>query len=290
MNLKEHICHMDCHGDRLYGILTVPATPDTRRGIVMVVGGSQYRTGSHRQFTLLARRFAASGIAVLRFDVRGMGDSEGQTRDFEQIGDDIGCAIDALIQAMPQMRELVLWGLCDGASAALLYAAADVRVTGLCLVNPWARTDAGLAQTYLKHYYLSRLLSKALWNKILHWQFDLPTALKSLALQLRQVLFRHTKSRHHDQQSLPDRLRHAYQAFTGKLLLILCGNDLTAKEFADLTSADRQWHALIHDQRSTLVELADANHTFSTKLWREQVAQATIEWMVTRPSNPNVSV
>ena len=164
MNVEERVCQFDCLGDRLVGILSLPTTTEITRAIVMLVGGTQYRTGSHRQFTLLARHFAASGIAVLRFDRRGTGDSEGQPRDFEHASDDIRSAIDALLPAVPQLRELVLWGLCDGASAALLYSRSDRRVTGLCLVKPWARTDAGLAQAYLKHYYLPRLLSKALWR------------------------------------------------------------------------------------------------------------------------------
>ena len=289
MNVEERVCQFDCLGDRLVGILSLPTTTEITRAIVMLVGGTQYRTGSHRQFTLLARHFAASGIAVLRFDRRGTGDSEGQPRDFEHASDDIRSAIDALLPAVPQLRELVLWGLCDGASAALLYSRSDRRVTGLCLVKPWARTDAGLAQAYLKHYYLPRLLSKALWRKILHRQFDLPAALTSLAQQLRQALSGRAASMPTSTPttaSLPHRLRQAYQEFTGSVQLILCGNDLTAQEFADLARADQEWHALLHDQRSTVVELADANHTFSTRIWREQVAQATIQWMI--PGAPSV--
>ena len=34
----------------------------------------------------------------------------------------------------------------------------DQRITGLVLLNPWVRTDQGAAKTYLKHYYLTRLL------------------------------------------------------------------------------------------------------------------------------------
>ena len=43
------------------------------RGMLIVVGGPQYRAGSHRQFTLLARDVAATGVPTMRFDYRGMG-------------------------------------------------------------------------------------------------------------------------------------------------------------------------------------------------------------------------
>jgi alpha/beta superfamily hydrolase len=49
--------------------------------VLVIVGGPQYRAGSHRQFTLLARSLAEQGFAVLRFDYRGMGDSTGAMRD-----------------------------------------------------------------------------------------------------------------------------------------------------------------------------------------------------------------
>ena len=64
---------------------------------------------------------------------------------------------------------------------------------------------------------------------------------------------------------------------------MLCGKDLTAQEFAGLANGDRQWQALLHDGRTQRLELPDANHTFSTAVWRAQVAQATIRWMQTLP-------
>ena len=58
-------------------------------GIIMVAaGGPQYRVGCCRQLLTWARRFADNGIAVLRFDYRGMGDSGGRFLGFRQIDDD----------------------------------------------------------------------------------------------------------------------------------------------------------------------------------------------------------
>lgn len=71
-----------------------------------------------------------------------MGDSGGAQRDFEAIALDIGAAIDALRQACPGVAKIVLWGLCDAASASLLHVEAtrDPRIAGLCLLNPWVRS------------------------------------------------------------------------------------------------------------------------------------------------------
>src|SRR5881398_3691346 len=91
----EQAISIECEGDALVGILHEPTSP-AEVGVVVIVGGPQYRVGSHRQFVLLARTLAAAGFAVLRFDYRGMGDSSGEQRSFEAASADIGTAVDVL--------------------------------------------------------------------------------------------------------------------------------------------------------------------------------------------------
>jgi exosortase A-associated hydrolase 1 len=128
----ERAVTFKCGGDIIVGILHVPAIP-VDLGVLVIVGGPPYRAGSHRQFVLLARVLADAGIAVLRFDCRGMGDSSGDQRSFEGVSQDIAAAIAALLRHASGVTRVVLWGLCDGASAALLYLhdSGDVRVHAL---------------------------------------------------------------------------------------------------------------------------------------------------------------
>ena len=155
-----------CEGEPLIGILHQPnpARPAQRLGVLIVVGGPQVRVGSHRQFVQVARALADDGYPVLRFDVRGMGDSAGAQRSFEQLTPDIGAAVDELLRQCPQLQQVVLWGLCDGASASLLYLAerqGDARIAGLCVLNPWVRSELSLARTQVQHYYTRRLVDPA---------------------------------------------------------------------------------------------------------------------------------
>ena len=80
-----------------------------------------------------------------------------EQRDFTDVDADLRAAIDAFCARVPSLREVVIWGLCDAASAALFYAQQDERVTGLVLLNPWAHTEDGHAKATLKHYYGARL-------------------------------------------------------------------------------------------------------------------------------------
>jgi uncharacterized protein len=268
-------------GESLVGVLSRPAAQTAVHSdvaVVVIVGGPQYRVGSHRQFVLLARAVAAQGHVVLRFDHRGMGDSAGVLRDFEVVSDDIGCAIDALLLAAPHVKRVVLWGLCDGASAALLYLhdRQDARVAGLALLNPWVRSQASLAKTHVKHYYLDRLKSPEFWRKLLSGQVAV-SALTGLWSNLRLAFAGAPAAA----ASLPyqQRMARAWSGFAGAILLMLSERDLTAQEFADVSAADPAFQHALRSRPPTRVLLADADHTCSTAAAQRAAERAAVQWL-----------
>ncbi len=279
MKVQERGIAFDCGGEQLVGVLSQPAQPRSL-GVVIVVGGPQYRAGSHRQFVLLARHLAAAGYPVLRFDYRSMGDASGSARDFLAVDDDIAAAC-ACLQAQTGVERVVLWGLCDAASAILLYCGtqADARVAGLCLLNPWVRSDAGYAQTQVKHYYGQRLLQPAFWLKVLRGQFHVWASLKDLLKTLRRARAQSSPSPSGPDMSFQARMTRALLAFPRPVLLVLSGRDLTAREFSDYISKQGLVEAL---QSRPLVQqqaMPDADHTFSSAQWRDDVAAATLSFL-----------
>ncbi|MEO8443856.1 MAG: hydrolase 1, exosortase A system-associated [Gammaproteobacteria bacterium] len=282
---------IDIQAERLAGILHLPASPASR-GVLIIVGGPQYRVGSHRQFVLLARALTAAGCAVLRFDYRGMGDSDGLPRTFEQIDADIRAGLDCLQAAVPTLGEFTLWGLCDGAAAGLLYAGEDPRVTGLVLLNPWVRTDETLARSYVSEYYARRVFEPAFWGKLLRGEVRIGAALAAFFRTLRQALGRGASPasapaslpgtpaapKGSRSGTLPERLLRALTAFNGRTLLILSGRDLTAGEFRDLARQPAWQHALAQPN-VTRFQLDAADHTFSRRQWRDEVAGRCTDWL-----------
>ncbi len=266
-----------CGRSRLVGILHPAGGPATR-GLLIVVGGPQYRIGSHRQFLLLARDLAARGIPVMRFDHRGIGDSDEPFPGFEALDDDIAAALDAFQAHCPGLREVVIWGLCDAASAALFYAHRDPRVAGLVLVNPWVRTPESEARTYLRHYYLRRLLEPAFWRKLVSGRFRPGAAVNSLAGLLGRG-FAGAAPPSETALPLPERMAAGLRRFRGPVLLIMSGRDLTAREFEDTARRSLAWRALLADRRVTRRDLPEADHTFSRRAWRDSVADWTADWM-----------
>jgi len=280
--VEERALTFACKGERLLGIVSLPAastaTEAPTRGVLIVVGGPQYRAGSHRQFTLLCRALAGAGIPAMRFDYRGMGDSEGTQRGFDTVDLDVRSAIDAFMQAVPSLREIVLCGLCDGAAASVFYAPTDARVRGLLLFNPWVRTEEGAARATLQHYYRARLFDKDFWRKLAAGKFRPGAALASALRLLRQSRAASTPKQD-KVESLPERMYRQLERFDGRVLVVLSGADLTAQEFAGLAQSSPAWRRLLDDARVTRCDLPGADHTFSLRAWQDEATRQACAWM-----------
>ena len=304
--MNEQALVFGCEGEHLLAVLTPPA-PDAPAaaaladvGVVIIVGGPQYRAGSHRQYVQLARSLGGHGVTALRFDARGMGDSSGAQRTLEEIEPDVGAAIDALQAARPAVRRVVLWGLCGGASAALLYwrLTQDPRVHGMVLVNPWVRSAESLARTHLKHYYLKRLGQRAFWAKLLSGQVarkaiaDLvhnvrlargggsaqASAAQSPSLGLAAAAARKVDG--DAGRPLQLRMAQAWHHHPGPKLVVLSGNDYTAKEFADIAASDAQWRANLAQANVSRFDVEGADHTFSDPSAQRAVEERTFSWLL----------
>ena len=308
--MNEQALVFSCAGEQLLAVLT-PAAADTPAsaamadvGVVIIVGGPQYRAGSHRQLVQLARSLARQGVSTLRFATRGMGDSSGEQRTLEAIEPDVGAAIDALQTLMPGVKRVVLWGLCGGASAALLYwrHTADTRVQGMVLVNPWVRSEETLARTQLKHYYLKRLAQRAFWAKLFSGgvagkaMADLmhnlrlarrstagsPAPAELLRETLREAAGSDARQRLQTDSVRPlqQRMGLAWKQYPGPKLLVLSGNDYTAKEFIETAATDALWRANVAHPSVSRFDVTGADHTFSAPADQRAVEQRTLAWLL----------
>ncbi|NLD71048.1 MAG: hydrolase 1, exosortase A system-associated [Limnobacter sp.] len=271
-------------GTELVGVLARPANPATEKGLalVVVVGGPQTRVGSHRQFVLLTRAAAAEGYPSLRFDYTGMGDSPGPKPDFEAAGQDIRRACDALQERVPACRRFVLWGLCDGASAALLYAASDPRIVAVVAANPWARSEATRSAVIVTDHYGSRLRSPEFWKKLATGKIDIVASAREALGHFWRARASRTGPADGRAAGLPERLAQALTNRRAILRFQISGRDLTAAEFE---LAMKSVGEAVYDPGAAL-RLEQADHTFSDP----QAWQAVIEdtkSVLARPRAPD---
>lgn len=269
----EEAVVFECDDEPLVGIVHRPAATGHATGVLVVVGGPQYRVGSHRQFTLMARELARNGYAVMRFDVRGMGDCPAESPGFEHTTQDIAAGIAEFLRSVPSLEKLVLWGLCDGASAILMHGCRDPRVHGLVLVNPWVHSEAREADSYVRHYYGRRLLQRSFWRKLFSLQVDV---LASVRDWLRRII----ASRHRS-GSTPYvvRMLAGLRAFQGNVLVLLSEHDLVARQFEELCRGQAEWRRAVGRPGITVRDVPGADHTFSERAVLDGVSRACTQWL-----------
>ncbi|WP_057830068.1 hydrolase 1, exosortase A system-associated [Colwellia sp. TT2012] len=252
----------------------------TKKGVIIVVGGPQTRVGSHRLFVYLARALAKQGLTVFRFDYSGAGDSEGELSTFTDIQSDIDAAIQTFQQRHSDITELALWGLCDAASAILLYLNDNhqqTKIKQVFLVNPWVRQVQTQAKTYLRSYYLKRLRSKAFWRKLLRGKVQAQVALSEINQFHQQGK---ASNNIHPEDNFVTQMLQGLSKFTGQSHIILSGNDLTADEFRLLVKSNKHWQQVMAQASIEQKIINQADHTFSQRDKQNQLIEFTAKALV----------
>jgi pimeloyl-ACP methyl ester carboxylesterase len=126
----------------LFGVTSTPAGgARPTRAIVLLNAGAIHHVGPSRMYVQLARRWAAKGHLVLRFDLAGIGDSPPRPGAPENVvyspwaERDVAAALTYLRERWGAVESAAV-GLCSGAYHALKVAAAALPVDQAVLINP----------------------------------------------------------------------------------------------------------------------------------------------------------
>jgi hypothetical protein len=181
----------------------------------------------------------------------------------------------------------VLWGLCDAASSALIFAHRDTRVGGLILLNPWVHSGDYSPQVKLAHYYRPSLSRSDQWRRLFSGQIKLLPAFvelakDSLALLGKYVLRSGSKA---TGRSFVEIMLEGLERFQHGTLIVLSEADLTAREFSTLIASDPAWKSATAKPAVTINTVLEADHTFSQRPWQEEVSRMTIEWLERQKAN-----
>lgn len=273
---NERAIRIELEGRSLNGILH--QADSSKIGVLIIVGGPQYRVGSHRQFIHLARDLASMGLPSMRFDITGMGDSEGDKKAFDQLDQDIAAAVSSFCQES-ELERVVLWGLCDGASAALIYAPQDQRIAGLVLANPWLENTQAKAKSDLLDYYLRRLFSRGFWTKLLSGKVRLADSAKDLGGTMKAAVDSEPTLAQKSDNQYQQRMLQAFQQLRVPVCWLLSGEDLTASEFERQLNGDKQWRKATRRRQDRIERLPEADHTFSTREWKHKASRLSAEFV-----------
>jgi hypothetical protein len=183
----------------LVGIVSEPAIPGAAGklpAVILLNAGVVHRMGPNRLHVKIARRLAATGHVVLRFDFSGVGDSL-ERRDSLPLEKSAVLEIQEAMDCLAELRHarrFVLMAICSGAAFSVQAALVDRRVTGLVLINAaghrWG-TDAELSRTMLRHYRRMTSFGSSRTRrlrKLLTLDFDRGPLLTTLGRRLRSAL------------------------------------------------------------------------------------------------------
>ena len=157
--LDERLVTIDSGGQRLHGVVHLPAEP-TGRALVFCHPFAEEKKCAHRTMVEAARACAEAGWAALRFDLRGCGDSPGSFGRFDLCDwrADLAAALDCAARAA-QAEAVGLLGLRLGATLAAEVAEEQGDVACLAL---WEPVVDGAA--YITHN-LRRSMIKAMMTR-----------------------------------------------------------------------------------------------------------------------------
>lgn len=221
-----------CDGAQLAASLDLaPAST----GLLIVSGGNELRSGPWGSQAQMAERIAAAGFPVMRFDRRGVGDSEGENGTFTTSAPDIAAAIHAFRRHAPTLRKIVAYGNCDAASALML--ASGQGCDALVLANPWTFEPEPAAEPMhdapepectptppaaMRHYYLLRLTNPAALKRLFSGKVKVGKMASSLVEAVKLAS---------PPSSLAQSMAEALNAYAGPVTILLAENDRTAQAF-----------------------------------------------------------
>jgi exosortase A-associated hydrolase 1 len=286
-SVQEIPVQFECNSARLFGIVHKPEEAHNWGLVTIVAGGPQYRAGCGRQLALLARRASSAGIPVLRFDHRGLGDSEGEFLGFEHVRDDLTAAIAAFRSEVPGLENIVLYGGCDGGAAALMNAVDIDGVESVIAANPYV-SSAEIKKSVERKHYLSRLKEASFWLKVIRFEYDFGSYLKAALRRVKNKIFRASpKSADHKQDDqaeseLPfaERILITLQKFKGPILFIMSENSVTRREFDEFVSVYEEWQVACNRPDYVRIDIPRADQTFSTSEFREIFITSVVDWLV----------
>lgn len=164
------------HDQHLVGVLAQPKREQQVAGLPVVIlsnVGLNHRVGPFRMWVDLARELACRGVASLRFDSSGLGDSHqrlGADRDRKKLALDMTDAIECALQRT-SAQTVALVGLCSGTDAVHDLATADTRVVRAVFIDGYAYRTS--------RFYFHHILNRLLQTK--RWQLFVKRRLKSAA-------------------------------------------------------------------------------------------------------------
>lgn len=262
----------------LVGIITEPDPTDRESGnhlsaIILLNAGLLHRVGPHRLHVKMARRLAAMGFVVLRFDFSGIGDSKGRMDSLPVKKSRVSENQEAMdfLSAVRGIEQFILIGICSGAYFALRTAIDDPRVVGAIPIEGY-----GYLTT---QYHWSHFTNPTSWWRIITGKKDVRDTsimawgiIRSLTAKVRRLFTRKEQT-----QPKADLVADVCCGIKRGVDLLLVYAEGTPAFYNFVTHKDKLVASMSSGKlRVEVVEHAD--HTFTLLPTQEQLLKVVQNW------------
>ena len=278
---------------RLFGILTRhgDSARPASSAFVLVSSGANPTPGPNRLYVSLARRLAAEGHTVLRFDVGGLGDSRPEPGAPEHVVYARGASAD-LHSAVTYLRErgckdVRAGGICSGGYHALKALDAGVDLDGITLINPLTFNYVeGMPMSHRPHAaigeanrYRGSLRSLAAWRKLLTGGVDLRHIARVYGARLRSLSRRLARERlRHSRWALSDDLGRQLEAYAARGVhthFVFAAGDPGPQLLAEYAGSTVR--RLVRQGALTISVIAGPDHTFTLRRHQQALVRVLLD-------------
>jgi dienelactone hydrolase len=276
----EEAVHIPSGDGTLFGIWSEPEGERLPLTVIALHGWGGYRIGPHRIQVKLCRRLADAGIASLRFDLRGRGDSTGE-QSFATLDTMIEDARSAITYARSRAPEddLTLWGICSGGNVAIGAATLAEDVPHLILLStlpfmPQKRATEKIARTKAHAgTYVRKLFRAATWRKLFSGAVNFGS--------VKKALFGHYAGPAEGGRDPKDSSRDimkAFERYAGETHFVYGGADREAAGARGHYEAFTAEHGI----PATFETVEGSNHDYYSLDWERHVIELSLQWVKDR--------
>jgi pimeloyl-ACP methyl ester carboxylesterase len=269
----------------LVGVVTDPtnvAPGDLPIGVLLLGAGLVHRVGPHRFYVKLARRLAACGLTVARFDYSGIGDSPARVdnapyaklrlEETQEVMDDL--------MKTRGIEHFCLMGISSGAVASFGAAVQDRRVIGAVLLNAMGFDSSGTWTQQLKRRdlvkaYPRKLLDPHSWWRALTGKSEYGRWGEALRFWIKRLVKRPQSPS--DPGPAPGEAARRVLESEFSILLVSSEGDHSADYFLEILGPG--WQPLL-GERLSRATIREADHTFGNPKHQIRILDVIEEWIM----------
>jgi hypothetical protein len=210
---------------------------------------------------------------------------------------DLEAAITALSAEIPELKDVILWGGCNAASAIMMHAWRFPLVSGIIASNPYMGKH-NLAEKAKWLHFANRLRQASFWKKLFSGQFTISAYLPSISALKKKRSSKPVKeikpqenkpvsntlaapsSANNQPGYVLEQMLNGLHRYKGQCLMFMSENSIQSNEFKVLLKSSRQWRKVMKQPEFSMLNLPGADQNISSVDSQKTVRALTKEWLI----------